>query len=261
MLDEGEVMIPNFRRARALRAWAGVRPLYDPGGTGGGEAHDEHTAEEDDEGRFITRTFTTLDHSADDAAGMLSIVGGKLTTYRQMAEKIGDQVCQLLNIKRPCTTAGIQLPLPRWSREHGNRFHALTNRLQVLERSETHSGLICECELVTRPQIEAAISVSGEGVSLDDLRRDLRVGMGPCQGGFCAYRTAGILGEMQHLPAPQTVSALHDFVEERFRGNRPLLWGHQLRQALLDEMIYRRALGLTASTSETQSPQESATHG
>jgi hypothetical protein len=43
------------------------------------------------------------------------------------------------------------------------------------------------------------------------------------------------------------VDALRDFVEERFRGNRPLLWGHQLRQALLDESIYRRSLGLSES--------------
>ena len=33
-------------------------------------------------------------------------------------------------------------------------------------------------------------------VTLDDLRRDVRLGMGPCQGGFCTYRAAGILHEL-----------------------------------------------------------------
>jgi glycerol-3-phosphate dehydrogenase len=30
LMAEGEKLIPGFRRQRALRAWAGVRPLYDP---------------------------------------------------------------------------------------------------------------------------------------------------------------------------------------------------------------------------------------
>ncbi len=32
MLDEGEKMVPGFSQVRALRAWAGVRPLYEEGG-------------------------------------------------------------------------------------------------------------------------------------------------------------------------------------------------------------------------------------
>nr|MCU0510390.1 FAD-dependent oxidoreductase [Anaerolineae bacterium] len=32
MLDEGEIMVPGFSKVRALRAWAGVRPLYEEEG-------------------------------------------------------------------------------------------------------------------------------------------------------------------------------------------------------------------------------------
>ena len=42
MLDEGEKMVPGFSQVRALRAWAGVRPLYEEGGSAlgpRGEAH------------------------------------------------------------------------------------------------------------------------------------------------------------------------------------------------------------------------------
>jgi glycerol-3-phosphate dehydrogenase len=243
MLDEGERLIPGFRKARALRAWAGVRPLYD------GEAderadlkHDEHHTIKTDEGRFITRSFTLIDHASEGVGGLLSIVGGKLTTYRQMAERVADQVCKQLGIDKPCTTASTVLPAPGWV--HEKRYHRLTSRLSDLEHASTQTGLICECELVTRPQLEQAIVNGGPSVSLDDLRRDLRLGMGPCQGGFCAYRAAGILAETCNLPAETAVGALRDFVQERFQGNRPLLWGHQLRQALLDESIYRRSLGL-----------------
>jgi glycerol-3-phosphate dehydrogenase len=99
--------------------------------------------------------------------------------------------------------------------------------------------------MVTRAQLEAAIAAYGDQpVALDELRRDLRLGMGPCQAGFCSYRAAGILQEQKGHSGPDTVEAFGAFVDERFRGVRPLLWGHQLRQMFLDEMIYRRTLGL-----------------
>ncbi|MFN8418777.1 MAG: anaerobic glycerol-3-phosphate dehydrogenase subunit GlpA [Anaerolineae bacterium] len=212
MLDDGEVMIPGFRKARALRVWAGVRPLYeDPNGNN-----------LDSEGREVKRTFSVLDHEHDGIGGVASIVGGKLTTYRQMAEKISDFVCAKLGIVRPCVTATTVLPAPRHQQR---KYHALPQREREFEHADTHKGLICECEIVTRPQLEEAIRSGGESVKLDDLRRDTRLGMGPCQAGFCAYRAAGILQETTKLPTDTAVAALRDFVQERFRGNRPL-WGH-----------------------------------
>jgi glycerol-3-phosphate dehydrogenase len=248
MLDAGEIMIPEFRKARALRAWAGVRPLYDPPQKREGEA--EGGVGED--GRFITRSFRALSHADVGAAGMLSIVGGKLTTYRQMAERICDEVCAYLKVQATCRTAETPLPKPTWFGGGRRKLHVLSHRLHQLEHAPTHNNLICECEIVTRDQLETAIRASGEGVSLDDLRRDLRLGMGPCQAGFCGYRAAGILGEVAHLSPDRAIKALAAFIEERFRGNRPLLWGHQLRQALLDEMIYRRALGVPTLQAEAQ---------
>src|SRR5258706_11997575 len=55
MLDEGEKLVPGFRQARALRVWAGVRPLYQPPQEG------DVTAT-----RGICRTYTLLDHPAPD---------------------------------------------------------------------------------------------------------------------------------------------------------------------------------------------------
>ena len=50
-----------------------------------------------------------------------------------------------------------------------------------------------------------------------------------------------------HQSTPEEATrALGDFVNERFRGVRSLLYGHQLRQFTLDELIYRRTLGLDA---------------
>jgi glycerol-3-phosphate dehydrogenase len=71
MLSEGEKIIPGFTSMRVLRAWAGVRPLYI-----------EKITEEN---RDISRSYALLDHSElDGIDGLVTITGGKWTTYRLM---------------------------------------------------------------------------------------------------------------------------------------------------------------------------------
>ncbi len=238
ILNEADVVVPGIRHGRTLRAWAGVRPLYEPPEAG----HDEAA------GREVKRTFSVIDHAQRDGVrGLVTVVGGKLTTCRLMAEQAVDVVCAQLGIAARCTTAGEPLPGP-----HAPRYHQLGRRLHKLEHGELPGELICECEMVTRAQLEAAIAAYGDQpVALDDLRRDLRLGMGPCQAGFCSYRAAGILQAEKGHAGPDAAAAFGAFVDERFRGVRPLLWGHQLRQMYLDELIYRRTLGLDQLVEES----------
>ncbi len=79
-------------------------------------------------------------------------------------------------------------------------------------------------------------------VELDDIRRDLRLGMGPCQAGFCAYRASGLA--QRCLPHPPPSGGFHAFMEERWRGTRPLGWGTMLRQL---ELSQRFSLELLAA--------------
>ncbi|SEA12007.1 glycerol-3-phosphate dehydrogenase [Haloplanus vescus] len=76
----------------------GVRPLYAP---------DEAAR---DDARKISRGFALLDHAADGAAGLVTVVGGKLTTYRRMAEATADRVCERLGVDAECRTAKRALP-------------------------------------------------------------------------------------------------------------------------------------------------------
>ena len=108
--------------------------------------------------------------------------------------------------------------------------------------AEGGDEIVCECELVTRRQVETALKAS-KSLVLGDLRRDLRVGMGPCQSAFCAYRAAGILTEMRESPVIEANSALLEFLQERWKGLRPVMWGANLRQLELDLLIYRDLLG------------------
>ncbi|MDR0416798.1 MAG: FAD-dependent oxidoreductase, partial [Propionibacteriaceae bacterium] len=79
MLDAGEVLVPGFRQARAVHAWAGARPLI----------KDDRVAASDT--RHMSRGMAIIDHLEHDGLrGMLTIGGGKLTTYRLMAQHIVD---------------------------------------------------------------------------------------------------------------------------------------------------------------------------
>jgi len=68
----------------------------------------------DMDNRKATRTFDVLDHAARDGVeGIVSIVGGKLTTFRLMAERTADAVCSKLGVVQPCTTAATEIaPAP-----------------------------------------------------------------------------------------------------------------------------------------------------
>lgn len=235
LLQEADQVVPGIRRGRALRAWAGVRPLYEP----------PAALAQRESGHDVSRRFAVIDHTERDGLrGFVTVVGGKLTTCRLMAEQAVDVVCRQLGVSARGTTADEPLPVPESSPRH---YHQLSARVERQEHGELPGALICECEVVTRSQLEAHIASYGDQpVALDDMRRDLRLGMGPCQAGFCGYRAAAILQAARQSPPQEATRALADFVSERFRGVRPLLYGHQLRQFALDELIYRRTLGLDA---------------
>ena len=69
--------------------------------------------------------------------------------------------------------------------------------------------------------------------------------MGPCQGGFCIYRATGILHGLDGIDSAQANSALLDFLQERWKGVWPILYGDQLRQARLDDWIFQGVLDVS----------------
>lgn len=120
-------------------------------------------------------------------------------------------------------------------------YHTLGQRLANVEHNYAYGNLVCECELATVDDIIHALQ-EGTARTLDDVRRDTRLGMGPCQGGFCTFRAAGLLQKLRQPPVEETNVALRDFLQERWKGLRPILWGQQLRQERLDELIYLSVL-------------------
>lgn len=96
-IAECAAMLPPVADAAMVRSWWGVRPLYAPDEAG-------------EDRREISRGFYTLDHATDGVENMVSVVGGKLTTHRQMAEATADLVCEKLGVAATCSTAERELP-------------------------------------------------------------------------------------------------------------------------------------------------------
>lgn len=240
MLEEGEKIIPGFKELRMLRAWAGVRPLY------------QETAA--NASRDITRAYVLLDHAVRDGVeGMVTITSGKWTTHRKMAEVTVDKVCEKLHTSRTCTTqneimTGASNPHAR---------HYLGSRLANIEKEKAFGRLVCECELATYTEVEQAIHAGAK--TIDDIRRDTRLGMGPCQGGFCTLRAAGMLHDLRpegfnnQTAVQASGTALRDYLQERWKGLLPILWGQQVRQERLDELIYLDVLNIRSLPGEQTS--------
>ncbi len=89
LLELADWMMPGASRVPVRGVMAAARPL---------------TKESSTSGRAATRGDRCFDHAGDGAPGFFSIIGGKTTTARLMAEKIGDMVCAYLGVETPCQT-------------------------------------------------------------------------------------------------------------------------------------------------------------
>ena len=169
------------------------------------------SADDDPSGRNISRGIVCLDHEQRDGLkGFVTITGGKLMTYRLMAEIATDTVCRKLGVDKPCTTAVTPLPgseeksyeavaqkvweAPTTAQKAAAARMGTACQPASASANRQDDALICECEEVSVGEINAAIDRMDVS-TLTDLRRRTRVGMGTCQGEFCACRAAGLLAK------------------------------------------------------------------
>ncbi|MBC9785703.1 anaerobic glycerol-3-phosphate dehydrogenase subunit A [Heliobacterium chlorum] len=251
MLNIGRETMPNIDNYRIIRAFAGVRPLYQANKGAGGRA--------------VTRNFALIDHEQKDGLkGLVSIVGGKFTTYRLMAEKTVDLAAKKLGNNTPCRTAEEPLTQPVTSEmlERGKKvfgvpgYKKAAERLgdaygKVVEKAEQDPSMrrmFCECELVSASEIDY-VAKDGDSKTLSDIRRKTRMGMGTCQGIFCSYRTLGALGNNPQFTVGHR-EFITEFLQNRWRGIRPVLWGQQLRETQLSTGIFCSLFGMERMNDE-----------
>lgn len=246
LLREGSQLAPSLAHTRILRAYAGVRPLV--------------AADNDPSGRNISRGIVCLDHKKRDGLdGFITITGGKLMTYRLMAEEATNMACSKLGIDKPCTTA--EQPLPgsesaQKDKKSDTRKHIIslstdqkaaedrhgTLSTEIKYESDEDEALVCECEHVSVGEVKYAI----ENLHVDNLinmRRRTRLGMGTCQGELCACRGAGLLHKA-HGCTERALADLHSFINERWKGMKPVAWGESLVEGQFMAWLYGGVCGL-----------------
>ncbi|MEN6411395.1 MAG: anaerobic glycerol-3-phosphate dehydrogenase subunit GlpA [Veillonellales bacterium] len=246
MMKIGEATFENLGQYRLLRAFTGTRPLY--------------SADPSAKGRGASRNFVILDHAKDNLTGFASIVGGKFTTYRLMAEKMSDLVCRYLKITTPCRTAEeplVEDASPQLLAKARQYFPAYGTELAAsrlgaerlekvvnsMEQDPEKRQLVCECENVTLAEIETAAKDS-TSYCLSDVRRKTRMGMGTCQGAFCIFRSVGAVDSQNLAWGQSTNDLLKEFLQGRWNGIRPILWGSVLREMELTRGIYEGMLNI-----------------
>lgn len=106
-------MVPGFEAIPVHAAWAAARPLaggpaQDGATEGGGTGAKAPAA---DIGRSLSRDFQVLDHGLEGGpSGLFTIIGGKATVLRAMAEKTADILCAKAGVEAPCRTGDFALP-------------------------------------------------------------------------------------------------------------------------------------------------------
>ena len=229
IVGEAAAMIPVLETTRYIRAYAGVRPLVSSQSAG------------DD--RSVSRGFALLDHASDGLDNFVTISGGKLTTYRLMAEKTADLVCQRLGVSQPCRTSTDPLPEAqpvKWTQP------GLAPKLWLKDH-DPEDILLCECEMVPKSAVDAIIASIREQNGQPDLRSiglRSRVGKGACQGTFCGVRVSTYMYDQGLLDANQCLKNIGEFLSQRWKGQHPILWDRQLVQSEFMEAMHCGFFGL-----------------
>ena len=226
ILQAFDRVMPGLRAHRAIRATAGVRPTIF-----------RWRGYEDD----LSRRHELLDHETRDATpGLVSIIGGKLSMYRLMAEETADLVCRKLGRGNACSTGSAPLPGSETDVEPAEELarrrgiSALTAaRLQtrhgcradrVLEAGD--AALVCRCEPLTVAELTFAAR-SEQVRTLDDAFRRVGLAAGPCSGAACVERAAQVVGRALEWSPAQRREAAADFRRRLWIGRAPVLdrWG------------------------------------
>jgi glycerol-3-phosphate dehydrogenase len=233
LMEGAASLLPGVRNARITRAWCGLRTTiyaYGPN--------------ED----ALSREHQLHDGATSGHAGLLSLVGGKLASYRAQAEEATDRILSLLGrTAAPCRTH--QEPLPggdavpdpaalarahpvaapvaaRLVYRHGSRAGEI---LRLVEEDPRLGLVLCRDEGVLAAEVVHC--VRHEQVRrLQDLRRRCRIAVGGCAGLDCARGAAQLAARELGWSPEQARAELADLLDAGWRERRAILDGAQLVQ-------------------------------
>ncbi len=237
LVREAADLCPTSGSMRIIRSYSGVRSLI----TG---------ISSPEPGRQMARA-----HLVRDLGNLVLVAGGKLTTFRLIAEEAADLVCRKLGVRARCTTATEPIIEP------GETYPGLWSAAAFVDERvrSRHGGslatssegpIICPCEGIRTSEVALMVR-TGWVRSLDDLRRRTRLGNGSCQGTRCASCAVAVL--LQELQGSECgikgsfydpVEDLSIFLASRLRGGSLTHNENQMRQLMLLYKTYTLTGGI-----------------
>ncbi len=247
LLEGMERVYPDIRKYRIISTWRGVRPTL-----WGQDVYED----------ALSREHEIFDHEKrEGVGGFLSMGGGKLSSFRVMAEEAADLVCQKLGNTSSCQTHVVPLPgaatvanpaqtaadfkihpyvARRLIARHGDQTSQV---LAVTQDKTEQKSIICSSEPVTEAEVRYVIREEW-AVTLGDILRRTRLAAGSCQGTECLVPATHILSDERNLNGEQTIQELKKFLQESWKARRSILKGPQIAQEELMQEIFQGVLDL-----------------
>jgi glycerol-3-phosphate dehydrogenase len=188
LVNEVQHAFPELSNEDVYYTFAGLRSLVSSGGK---------------KVSNISRSHKLVDHETEEGLkGIVSILGGKMTGYRSIAEEAVDLICRKLDVNVPCSTAEKALPgapgltpealdklavdnsLPRATLDHLNSLYG-SRTVKVLEIARTDPrGIekICPHTQDILAQVWFAVKEESCLTATDFLLRRSTTGLCSCQG-------------------------------------------------------------------------------
>jgi glycerol-3-phosphate dehydrogenase len=243
-----ESVFPSIRDARAIGTWGGVRPTL----WGWGVNEDA-----------LSREHQVVDHGEHGLDGLYSMIGGKLASYRLFSEEMSDIAARRLGVEVACRTHLTPLPggeqtvepmrlvleggmeavtATRLEYRHGSRSLRVLERMQ---RAPEEAAVVCPCEPVTEAEIRYVVQ-NEFAVSVEDVSRRTRLGLGVCGGMRCAARCGRIVADMTSRSPDDGRRMALEFLEMAAKRRISALGSEQARQEALLLAVLRAELGVGA---------------
>jgi glycerol-3-phosphate dehydrogenase len=188
IMHEAQRVFPQLKMEDIYYSYAGLRSLPDS---------------DADKPGSVSRAHKTIDHEkTDNIGGIISVLGGKITGGRGIAEEITDLVCKKLAVKAECKTAAIPLPgaplvmkedLEKYTIDsgmdletisylaslYGSRFPAV---LEMAEKGSRGKQALCPHSKEITAQIWYAVAEESAITLSDFMFRRSGLGLMECQG-------------------------------------------------------------------------------
>ena len=205
----------------------------------------------------VSRNFALLDHDEKEGiGGFISIVGGKLTTYRLMAKATADLVCKKLGIDEECRTDTTPLQEPadhevvyeaekllpaaaveKARRRLGVRLARMVSAIHanpLLGLRSSANANWSRARSWILPFADAAVPA----LTIGDVGRRTRLGFGPCQETFCGYKAMLAGYQNQKWSAAEASELLQIYLSDRWKGQESIPTGKQAEQLCLSKDIF-----------------------